>query len=77
MMSPSVEQKVAELAAPSVVNGLSVTDLTTDPATGQRRLFGKPILSVSDAPAWTGTSGTANIAVVGSFSRYCVAIRLG
>jgi len=77
LMSPSVESQVAALAAPSVTNGLSVTDLTTDPATGQRRLFGKPILSVSDAPAWTGTSGTANIAVVGSFSRYCVATRLG
>jgi HK97 family phage major capsid protein len=77
MMSPSVESQIAALAAPSVTNGLSVTDLTTDPATGQRRLFGKPILSVSDAPAWTGTSGSANIAVVGSFSRYCVATRLG
>jgi HK97 family phage major capsid protein len=77
MMSPSVEQQVAALAAPSVTNGLSVTDLTTDPATGQRRLFGKPIMSVSDAPAWTGTSGSANIAVVGQFNRYCVATRLG
>jgi HK97 family phage major capsid protein len=77
LMSPSVESQVAALAAPSVTNGLSVTDLTTDPATGQRRLFGKPILSVSDAPAWTGTSGSANIAVVGQFNRYAVATRLG
>jgi len=77
MMSPSVEQQVAALAAPSVTGGLGPQDLTTDPGTGQRRLFGRPILSVSDAPAWTGTSGAANVAVVGSFSRYCVATRFG
>src|ERR1035437_10812900 len=77
MMSPSVEQQVAALAAPSVTNGRSVTDFTTDPATGQHRLFGRPIMAVADAPPWTATTGTANIAVVGQFNRYAVATRLG
>jgi HK97 family phage major capsid protein len=77
MMSPSVEQEISALAAPSVTDGLGPQDLTTDTATGQRRLFGKPIMSVSDAPAFTGTSGAANYAVVGAFAKYAVATRLG
>ena len=77
MMSPSVEQQIASLAAPSVVSGLAPNDYTTDHATGQHRLFGVPVLSVADAPSWTGTSGSANIAVVGQFNRYAVATRLG
>jgi HK97 family phage major capsid protein len=77
MMSPSVEQQISALGAPSVVDGLAPNDLTTDPGSGQRRLFGKPILSVSDAPPWTATTGDANVCVVGAFSRYYVASRLG
>ena len=77
LLSPSVEQQVAGLAASSVTSGLGPQDLTTDPGSGQRRLFGKPVMSVSDAPAWTGTSGAANVCVVGSFNRYLVATRLG
>jgi hypothetical protein len=77
LMSPSVEQKIAALSAPSVVDGLGPQDLTTDPGSGQRRLFGRPILSVANAPAFIGTSGSANYAVVGAFDRYYVATRIG
>jgi HK97 family phage major capsid protein len=77
LMSPSVESQISALAAPSVTDGLGPQDLTTDTGTGERRLFGRPILSVSDAPAWTGTTGAANVCVVGAFSKYAVATRLG
>ena len=77
MMSPSVEQQVAALAAPSVTNGLGPEDFVTNRTTGQRLLFGRPVMSISDAPAWTGTSGSANVCVVGAFSSYCVAAQVG
>jgi len=77
MMSPSVEQQIAALASPSVTNGLAPEDFVTNRATGQRLLFGKQVMSVSDAPAWTGTSGTANVCVVGAFAGYAVASVVG
>jgi HK97 family phage major capsid protein len=77
MMSPSVEQQLGALAAPSVTNGLGPEDFVTNRATGQRLLFGRPVMSVSDAPSWTGTSGSANVCVVGAFSSYVVATRIG
>ena len=77
LVSPSVESQISALAAPSVTDGLGPQDITTDTGTGQRRLFGKPILTVADAPAFTGTSGSANYAVVGAFDRYYVASRIG
>jgi HK97 family phage major capsid protein len=76
IMSPSAEQQVAALAAPSVTNGLGPEDFVTNRATGQRLLYGRPVMAVSDAPSWTGTSGAANVCVVGAFSSYVVAQRI-
>ncbi|HUZ20617.1 MAG TPA: phage major capsid protein [Acidimicrobiales bacterium] len=77
LLSPTTLDQVAALAAPSVTDGLGPQDFTTDSSTGQRRLFGKPVLEVDAAPAFVSTSGSANYAVVGSFRRYMVATRLG
>jgi HK97 family phage major capsid protein len=76
-MSPSVEQQVSALAAPSVTDGLGPTDWQRNPATGAARLFGRPVLTVADAPVFTGTSGAENFLVVGSFARYVTVFRLG
>jgi HK97 family phage major capsid protein len=77
MASPSVETQLSALAAPSATNGLAPGDWQMHMGTGQHMLFGKPVLSVSDAPAWTGTTGAANILVVGAFQRYAAVSRLG
>ena len=77
VMSPSVEDRVSALSAPSETAGLGPQDFTVDPNSGQRRLFGRPILSVSDAPALTSTTGNANYCVVGSMKRFVIANRLG
>lgn len=77
MMSPSVEQKVSVLAAESQTNGLGPQDYITDPATGQRRLFGRPVIVADACPTFTGTTGSENFCVVGAFSRFVVAQRLG
>jgi len=59
-------------------NNLALSDLTTDPATGTVRLFGRPVISSDYAPAFTGTTGTANYAVVGDIGQgYTVAVRAG
>jgi HK97 family phage major capsid protein len=77
LMSPSMVQTVSALAAPSVTNGLAPHDWT--PATlGQpARLLGRPVYVSSYAPSFTGTTGATNYCVVGDFSRYLVATRLG
>jgi HK97 family phage major capsid protein len=77
LMSPSMVQTVSTLAAPSVTNGLAPHDWT--PATqGQpARLLGRPVYVSSYAPSFTGTTGAANYCVVGDFSRFLVATRLG
>ena len=77
LMSPSVEDRVSALSAPSETAGLGPSDFTVDPGSGQKRLFGRPILSVADAPTLTGTTGAENFVVVGAFSRFAVATRLG
>jgi HK97 family phage major capsid protein len=76
LMSPSVVQQISALAAPTVTNGLGPSEWTfTDD--GQPRLFGRGVAQSSYAPAWTGTSGAANIAVVGDFSRFYIVHRSG
>lgn len=77
MASPSVETQLSALAAPSATNGLAPGDWQMHMGTGQHMLFGRPVLSVADAPAWTGTSGAANVLVVGAFARYAAVSRLG
>jgi HK97 family phage major capsid protein len=77
MMSPSVETQVSALAAPSVTNGLGPEDWKTNMGTGQHVLMGRPVLSVADAPAWTGTTGAANVLTVGAFARFAAVFRLG
>jgi HK97 family phage major capsid protein len=42
------------------------------------RLLGRPVLEASDMPAWSGTSGAANITVVGDFAAgYVIFDRMG
>jgi HK97 family phage major capsid protein len=78
VMSPSMLQATAGLAAPSVSNGLAPHDYA--PATqGQpARLLGRPVLVSSYAPAFSNsTAGGVNWMVVGDMTRYLVVNRLG
>ncbi len=74
MMSPSVEQQISALAAAG--GDLGYQDWIVNPNDGQVRLLGRPVLSVSDAPSFTGTTGSESFLVLGSWNRYIVATRL-
>jgi HK97 family phage major capsid protein len=78
LMSPSMVQAVAALAAPSVTNGLAPHDYVPAGPGQAARLLGRPILVSSYAPSFANaTSGTFNWMVVGDMSRYLVVNRLG
>jgi HK97 family phage major capsid protein len=78
LMSPSMVQACAALAAPSVSNGLSPADYVPASQGQPARLLGRPVLVSSYAPSFANvTSGQFNFAVVGDFSRYLVVNRLG
>jgi len=76
MMSNSVFQQISALAAPSVSNGLAGEDVKHVPGVGSY-VFGKPVIYSSWAPAFTGTTGSANYTVVGAWSRYAIVQRFG
>ncbi|MGD0287399.1 MAG: phage major capsid protein [Acidimicrobiales bacterium] len=78
LMSPSMVQAVAALAAPSVSAGLAPHDYAPATSGQPARLLGRPIVVSSYAPSFANaTSGTFNWMVVGDFSRYLVVNRLG
>jgi HK97 family phage major capsid protein len=78
LMSPSMVQAVAALAAPSVTNGLAPHDYAPASQGQPARLLGRPVVVSSYAPSFANaTSGQFNWCVVGDFSRYLVVNRLG
>jgi HK97 family phage major capsid protein len=65
VMSPTVEAQVRGLG-----NGLALSDFTVNlNADGTSNLTGRPVITSDYAPAFTGTTGSANYAVVGDFSK--------
>jgi len=59
--------------------GTSNESLFTVNAAGESipRLLGKQVLLSDYAPSFTGTTGASNLAIVGDFSRYVIAQRVG
>jgi HK97 family phage major capsid protein len=77
MLSPSMVQAVSALAAPSVTNGLAPGDWVP-PAQGQpARLLGRPVIVSSYSTSFSSSTGSLTWAVVGDFSRFLIATRLG
>lgn len=73
VMSPSVMAKVRALG-----NNLALADFTVNlTADGIPVLTGRPVIETDYAPAFTGTTGSENFAVVGDFSRFLIAQRAG
>lgn len=70
--SVSVESQVRQNGA--VADGLYSVDLTAD---GLVVVNGRPWYKTDYAPAFTGTTGTVNLLVVGDFSNYLIAQRAG
>ena len=50
---------------------------STSLPTGRIEIMGKPVISSTHCPAWTGTSGSAQYLAVGAMSTYVVAQRMG
>lgn len=73
VMHTSVENEVRKFAASS--DGAYYT--VNLAAGGVGTLMGRPIIVSDYAPAFTGTTGAANILAVGDFSNYVVAQRAG
>ena len=72
-MSPSVLEKVSAFG-----NGLALSDYTVNLlADGTSVLTGRPVVVTDYAPAFTGTTGSENFAVIGDFSRFVVVQRAG
>ena len=55
-------------------DGLFTVDLT---AGAVQRLLGRRVIETDYAPSFTGTTGAANLLVVGDFSNYVIAQRAG
>jgi HK97 family phage major capsid protein len=73
VMSPTVDAKVRALG-----NNLSLADFTVNlTADGTPVLTGRPVVVTDYAPAFTGTTGAANYAVVGDFSNFLIVQRAG
>ncbi|MFZ2057427.1 MAG: phage major capsid protein [Acidimicrobiales bacterium] len=78
LMSPSMVQAVAALAAPSVTSGLAPHDYVPASSGQPARLLGRPVVVSSYAPSFANaTSGTFSWMVCGDFSRYLVVNRIG
>lgn len=73
VMSPSIEAKVRAFG-----NNLALSDFTVNMlADGTSVLTGRPVVVTDYAPAFTGTTGAANYAVVGDFSNFLIVQRAG
>ena len=78
LMSSSMVQAVAALAAPSVTDGLAPHDYVPASQGQPARLLGRPVLVSSYAPSFANaTSGDFSWMVCGDFSRYLVVNRIG
>jgi HK97 family phage major capsid protein len=65
VVSPTVDAQIRGLG-----NNLAMSDYTVNLlADGTSTLFGRPVIVDDYAPAFTGTTGAANYAVVGDFSQ--------
>lgn len=73
VMHTSVENEIRKFAATSS-DAYYTVDLREG---GVGRLMGRPIVVSDYAPAFTGTTGAANILVVGDFSNFVIAQRAG
>ena len=76
LMSATALEQIRALASGSVSGGLSPNDIG-EFSDGSTRLFSKPVVLSQYAPAFTGTTSAANYCVVGAFSRFVVAQRVG
>ena len=73
IMNTDVENEIRTFAA-GADSAYYTVDLTNG---GIGTLFGRPIRTTDYAPEFTGTTGAANILVVGDFSNFLVAQRAG
>jgi HK97 family phage major capsid protein len=73
VMNTDVENEIRTFAA-GADSAYYTVDLTNG---GIGTLFGRPIRTTDYAPEFTGTTGAANILVVGDFSNFVVAQRAG
>jgi HK97 family phage major capsid protein len=73
IMNVDVENEIRQLAA-GADSAYYTVDLS---AGGIGTLFGRPIRTTDYAPEFSGTTGAANILVVGDFSNFLVAQRAG
>lgn len=78
VMSVSVESAIRQFATNANSSAYFTVDLTAD---GLSRINGRPVVVTDYAPSYTGsvpgTTGAANICVVGDFSNYLIAQRAG
>jgi HK97 family phage major capsid protein len=73
VMNPTVEAQVRAFG-----NNLALSDFTVNLlANGTSVLTGRPVVVTDYAPAFTGTTGAANIAVVGDFGQFYIVQRAG
>jgi len=73
VMSTDVENEIRTFSSTS--SGAYYTVNLTEG--GTPTLFGRPVVKSDYAPSFTGTTGAANILVVGDFSNYVIAQRAG
>lgn len=74
IMHTDVENEVASFSASGGQGSYFTSNLTAD---GVPQLRGKPVYTTDYAPEFTGTTGAANILVVGDFSNFVIAQRAG
>ncbi len=74
LMSVSVESQIRRFGATPVPSSYFTVDMGQE---GIARLNGRPTLVTDYMPAYTGTTGTASICIVGSFDSYVIAMRQG
>ena len=73
VMSPTIEAKIRAFG-----NALALSDFTVNLlADGTSNLTGRPVVVSDYAPAFTGTTGAENFAIVGDFSRFLIVQRAG
>jgi HK97 family phage major capsid protein len=80
LLSPTMRQQISAQAAPDAISGLPAHDWVPGrpgPGGYPPLLMGRPVITSSYAPAFTSTTGSANIAVVGDMSRFVIPLRIG
>jgi HK97 family phage major capsid protein len=72
-MSVSAESQIRSFGAGPNPSAYFTVDLTAERIS---RINGRPVM-VTDAPTYTGATGATNVAVVGDFTSYIIAMRQG